>query len=161
MDKVDRHILQLLQQDGRMSNADLAEQVGLSASPCLRRVRQLEEQGVIRSYRAMIDGVSVGRGFQAFVSVIMDRTATHTISLFEQRLAELPEVVEAHRFFGVPDYLLRIVVADLAAYERFYAEVLTALPGIARITSMLAMKQIKEDQGVQIGTASPQRRLRP
>lgn len=154
MDKVDRHILQVLQEDGRLTNAELADRVGLTASPCLRRVRQLEEQGVIRGYRALIDAAAVGRGFQVFVMVVMHRTGQDTIAQFEQDVIGMPEVVEVHRFFGDLDYLLRIAVADLPAYERFYADELTALPGVARMTSLITMKQVKIDQGVQVGSRS-------
>jgi DNA-binding Lrp family transcriptional regulator len=155
MDKLDKQILRLLQDDGRLSNSELAEQVGLTPSPCLRRVRQLEEQGVIRGYRALVDGNAVGCGFQAFVTVVMERTGQQVIAEFEQRIADLPEVIEALRFFGEPDYLLRVAVADLGSYERFYDNVLTALPGISRMTSLLAMKQVKADQGFQIGGRAP------
>lgn len=151
MDRIDRRIIHELQKDGRLSNTELADRVGLTPSPCLRRVRQLEHDGVIRGYRALLDSGALGRGFQAFVTVVMRNEDRETITEFERRVAELPEVVEAHRLFGDPDYLLRIAVADVAAYERFRSGSLFDLPGVAQLTSHLMMKQVKEDQGFPVG----------
>jgi len=150
MDRLDRRILHELQQDGRLTNAELADRVGLTPSPCLRRVRQLEQQGVIRGYRAQLDPAAVGCGFQPFVTVVMRHEDRSTVAEFERRVAELPEVVEAHRLFGDPDYLLRVAVADLAAYERFVTDVLSGLPGIAQVHSHLTMKQVKADGGIPV-----------
>ncbi|MEU7895607.1 Lrp/AsnC family transcriptional regulator [Nonomuraea sp. NPDC049152] len=152
MDRTDRRILHELQREGRISNAELAERVGLTPSPCLRRVKQLEESGVIRGYRALLDGAAVGRGFQAFVTVVMRYEDHDTVAAFEGEVAGMPEVVEAHRLFGDPDFLLRVAVADLAAYERFYSDRLSGLPGVARLTSHLTMKAIKQDTGLPIGS---------
>ncbi len=129
---------------------ELAGRVGLTPSPCLRRVRQLERDGVIRGYRALLDADALGCGFQSFVTVVMRHEDHDTIAEFERRVAELPEVVEAHRLFGDPDYLLRIAVADVAAYERFRSGALADLPGVAQLTSHLAMKQVKADEGLPI-----------
>ena len=153
MDGIDRQILRELQRDGRLSNAELAERVGLTPSPCLRRVNRLEQDGVIRGYRALLDPVAVGRGFQAFVSVVMAQEDRPTVAEFEDRIAGFPEVVEAVRLFGDPDYLVRVAVADIAAYERFYTETLSLLPGVARLTSHLAMKQVKADEGLPVEPA--------
>ncbi|WP_219466068.1 Lrp/AsnC family transcriptional regulator [Nonomuraea rhizosphaerae] len=150
MDKIDRRILHELQRDGRLSNTELADRVGLTPSPCLRRVRQLEEAGVIRGYRALLDGAAVGRGFQAFVTVVMRYEDHDTVAEFERQVAGMPEVVEAHRMFGDPDFLLRVAVADLGAYERFYSEQLSGLPGVAQLTSHLAMKVVKADTGLPV-----------
>lgn len=150
MDRIDRQILRELQRDGRLSNAELAERVGLTPSPCLRRVNRLEQDGVIRGYRALLEPTAVGRGFQAHVSVVMAREDRPTVAEFERRITELPEVVEAMRLFGDPDYLLRIAVADIAAYERFRTERLSLLPGVARLTSHLTMKQVKADAGLPV-----------
>jgi DNA-binding Lrp family transcriptional regulator len=154
VDRIDRQILRELQRDGRLSNAELAERVGLTPSPCLRRVNRLEHDGVIRGYRALLDPAAVGRGFTAYVSVVMAQEDRPTVAEFEERLAKLPEVVEAVRLFGDPDYLLRIAVADIAAYERFHTESLSLLPGVARLTSHLTMKQVKEDAGLPVETAT-------
>ncbi|MFW6690782.1 Lrp/AsnC family transcriptional regulator [Streptomyces sp. MAR4 CNX-425] len=150
MDAIDRAILRELQRDGRLSNAELAERVRLTPSPCLRRVRQLERDGVIRGYRALLDGDAVGRGFQAFVTVALAQEDRETVAGFEATMAERAEVVEAHRVFGDTDFLLRVAVADLPAYERFNTEVLLALPGVARVTSHLTMKTVKADQGLPV-----------
>lgn len=150
MDRIDRRILQELQRDGRLSNTELADRVGLTPSPCLRRVRQLEESGVIRGYRALLDGTAVGRGFEAFVTVVMRYEDHDTVAEFERQVAGMPEVVEAHRLFGDPDFLLRVAVADLAAYERFYTDTLSDLPGVAQVTSHVAMKAIKPNTGLPV-----------
>jgi DNA-binding Lrp family transcriptional regulator len=147
MDRIDRRILHELQQNGRLTNAELAARVDLTPSPCLRRVRQLEQDGVIHGYRALLDGPALGRGFQPFVTIVMRHEDRATVADFEQQVAALPEVVEAHRLFGEPDYLLRIAVADIAAYERFITDVLSGLPGIAQVNSHLTMKQVKANQG--------------
>ncbi|MFI7706369.1 Lrp/AsnC family transcriptional regulator [Nonomuraea sp. NPDC049480] len=150
MDRIDRRILQELQRDGRLSNTELADRVGLTPSPCLRRVRQLEESGVIRGYRALLDGAAVGRGFEAFVTVVMRYEDHDTVAEFERQVAGMPEVVEAHRLFGDPDFLLRVAVADLAAYERFYTDTLSDLPGVAQVTSHVAMKAVKPNTGLPV-----------
>ena len=144
MDQVDRAILSQLQLEGRLPNNELAQRVGLSPSPCLRRVRNLEEVGVIVGYRAVVDPAAVERGFQVLMHVTMevkDRAAT--MEAFEAQVSELDEVVECRRMFGDPDYLLWVAVADLAAYEELYMAKLVALPGVARTVSQLTMKTIK------------------
>lgn len=144
MDAVDRKILAVLQEDGRISNADLADRVRLTQSPCLRRVRRLEEAGVIRGYAAQVDPESLGFGFQVFVSVSMQAEDQGAIATFEQQLGELVEVLEAYRLFGEPDYLLRVGCKDIESYERFYSERLTAIPGVRSVTSHMVMKKVKE-----------------
>jgi Lrp/AsnC family transcriptional regulator, leucine-responsive regulatory protein len=151
MDRIDRKILRELQEDGRLTNADLAARVSLTPSPCLRRVRQLEQDDVIRGYRAVLDPAALGRGFQSFATVVMRYEDHETIAEFERQVAGLPEVIEAHRLFGDPDYLLRIAVADIVAYERFRTDVLTTLPGVGQLTSHLAMKEVKANIGIPTG----------
>ena len=144
MDKLDRAILAHLQEDGRLSNVELAERVGLSPSPCLRRVRSLEAAGVITGYRVVLDPAKVGCAFQVLVHVTMatgDRKAT--MEAFEAGVAAIDEVIECRRMFGDPDYLLWVAVADLAAYERLYMGKLVGLPGVARTTSQLTLKTVK------------------
>ncbi|MGW3993145.1 Lrp/AsnC family transcriptional regulator [Amycolatopsis sp. NPDC004772] len=156
MDRIDLAILAELQGNARLSNAELAEKVGLTQSPCLRRVRQLERNGTIRGYHARLDHDTLGCGFEVFVDVLMRRQDHATIADFERELTALPEVLEAHRLFGEPDYLLRVAVADIAAYERFFTDVLSALPGIANLTSRLTMKKVKIDSGISLtGPANP------
>jgi DNA-binding Lrp family transcriptional regulator len=149
MDSIDRRILRELQADGRLSNHELAARVGLSASPCLRRVRRLEEEGVIRGYRADIAPEAVGRGFEVFVSVDVRRNR-QSLEEFEAEAAGIPEVIEAYRLYGAPGHLLRIAVADSEEYERFWIERLTALPGITDINSQMTMKRVKESSGLPI-----------
>jgi DNA-binding Lrp family transcriptional regulator len=146
VDQVDRAILYELQADGRLANTELAERVGLTPSPCLRRVRNLEDSGVIAGYRAVIDPAAVDRGFQVLVHLTMevkDREAM--MKAFEARVAEIDEVVECRRMFGDPDYLLWVAVADLEAYEEVYMTKLVGLPGVARTVSQLTMKTIKSE----------------
>ncbi|WP_419994596.1 Lrp/AsnC family transcriptional regulator [Streptomyces boninensis] len=147
MDRTDRSILRELQQNGRLSNAELADRVRLTPSPCLRRVRQLERDRVIRGYRALLDDAAIDRGFQVFVTVVLAREDRETVAAVEDVIAARPEVVEAHRLFGDPDFLLRVAVRDLPAYEHFYSEVLADLPGLGQLTSHMSMKLVKEDQG--------------
>ncbi|MCX5215388.1 Lrp/AsnC family transcriptional regulator [Kitasatospora sp. NBC_00240] len=150
MDEIDRSILRELQEDGRLTNQELAQRVGLTASPCMRRVRQLEQDGVIRGYRAVLDPETVGRGFEVLVSVEVKRDR-QAVEAFEAALQDIPDVVEAYRLFGNPGCLLRIAVADLKAYERLWIERLTTLPGISEVNSQIVMKRIKEPRGLPVG----------
>jgi Lrp/AsnC family leucine-responsive transcriptional regulator len=142
MDDVDRAILAVLAQDGRISNADLASRVGLSPSPCLRRVRRLEELGAIRGYRALVDPAAVGRGLRVFAGVRLVRHAREHVAAFERAVQQLPEVVQTHHVTGNYDYLLQVEVADLPAYEDFHANRLADLPGVAAVTSYVTMKTL-------------------
>ena len=142
MDDVDRSILAVLEKHGRISNADLAARVGLSPSPCLRRVRRLEETGVIRGYQALVDPVAVGRGLRVFAGVRLARHARPEVVAFERAVTQLPEVVHTHHVTGNYDYLLQIEVADLAAYQDFHANRLASLPGVAMVTSYVTMKTL-------------------
>lgn len=142
MDDIDRRILQVLARNGRISNADLAEQVGLSASPCLRRVRRLEQAGVIRGYQALIDPAAIGRGLRLFVGVRLQRHTRKDVAAFERVVVTMPEVVRTHHVTGNFDYLLQIEVADLDAYENFHANGLANLPAVATVTTYLTMKSL-------------------
>lgn len=143
MDRLDRAILRCLQQDGRLSNVELSARVRLSPSPCLRRVRRLEQDGVITGYHARIDPAAVGRGFQVVVHADMMVKDRATIEAFEAQIHEFEEVLECSRMFGFPDYLIRVAVADQAAYQAFYMTKLADLPGVARLNSQITMKTIK------------------
>ena len=145
MDDVDRAILAVLEKDARINNADLAARVGLSPSPCLRRVRRLEETGVIRGYRALLDPAAVGRGLRVFVGVRLVRHARADVVAFERAVVRLPEVVHTHHVTGNFDYLLHVEVADLSAYEDFHANRLAGLPGVAAVTSYVTMKTLSAD----------------
>lgn len=146
MDAIDRKILAALQEDGRLTVTELASRVGLSVSPCHRRLRELERTKVIRGYRAIVDAQAVGLAFQALVFVTMRQEDRDTLLGFEQAVARIPEVVQAQRLFGDPDYLLRVLTADLAAYQRLEDDHLAALPGIQRLTSTLVMKQVVDER---------------
>src|SRR5258707_1076137 len=143
LDAIDRKILALLQQDGRMSVADLSEKVGLSASPCLRRVRMLEQAGVIARYVAVLNQQSVGLPVSVFVSIKLESQREEALERFSKAIARWPEVLECYLMTGPRDYLLRVVVADLAAYERFLKQKLTKVDGIASIESSFALEQVK------------------
>jgi DNA-binding Lrp family transcriptional regulator len=144
MDKIDREVLYHLQLDGRLANTELADKVGLTPSPCLRRVRILEESGVILGYRAVVDPAAVGCGFQVLVHVTMEiKARKETMEAFEASVAKIDEIVECRRMFGDPDYLLWVVAQDLEAYEDTYMNKIVALPGVARTVSQLTMKTTK------------------
>jgi DNA-binding Lrp family transcriptional regulator len=146
VDAIDRKILAALQQDGRLTITELATQVGLSVSPCHRRLRELERSGAIRGYRAVVDAESVGLAFEALVLITMRQTDRETLLGFEAGVASIPNVVQAERLFGETDYLLRIVTADLAAYQRLQDDQITTLPGVQRMTSTLVSKRIVQDR---------------
>ncbi|HEY2059828.1 MAG TPA: Lrp/AsnC family transcriptional regulator [Amycolatopsis sp.] len=145
MDEVDRSILAVLETDGRISNAELAARVGLSPSPCLRRVRRLEETGVIRGYRAVLDPAAVGRGLRVFAGVRLVRHGRADVVAFERAVVRLPGVVHCHHVTGDYDYLLHVEVADLPAYEDFHAHRLAGLPSVAAVTSYVTMKTLSAD----------------
>jgi DNA-binding Lrp family transcriptional regulator len=144
MDAVDRKILAELQRDGRLTITELADRVRLSVSPCHRRLRALENSGAISGYRAQLDAHALGLTFEALVFVTMRASDRSTLEKFEQSVTEIPNVLQAQRLFGDPDYLLRVVTRDLAAFQRLYDEQLTALPGVQRLTSTLVMKSVAE-----------------
>ena len=143
MDRLDRAILDQLEVNGRLTNAELADRVRLSPSACLRRVRALEAAGVIAGYHAVIDPAARDRGFQVLVYTTLMLRNRETIAAFEAAVVELDAVVECHRMFGDPDYVIRVAVADVEAYERFLIDTFADLPGMARMTSQFAMKTIK------------------
>ncbi len=142
IDRTDAKILQLLAREGRISWRDLAERVGLSLTPTLRRVRRLEESGLITGYGARFDEERLGLGITMFISVTLDRQIEETLKVFERRIADVPEVMSCHLMTGEADYLLRVVVADLATYQRFMLDVLTRIPGVSHIQSSLAIKPV-------------------
>ena len=143
MDRLDRAIISILQDDGRLTNLELAQRIGLSPSPCLRRVKRLEDEGVITGYRAVVDPKAVGRGFDVIAYIDLSPVDAATVTAFEAAVQEVDAIVECHRMMSKPDYFLRIAVADLQAYERLYIKSLASLPGVASITSQIAMKNIK------------------
>ncbi|MFI2566452.1 Lrp/AsnC family transcriptional regulator [Paenarthrobacter sp. NPDC089989] len=147
IDGIDRTILRHLKEDGRITATALASKVGLTVAPCHRRLRDLEQSGVIRGYRADIDPAAVGLGFEAIVFVTLQRADRATMAAFEARVTASSNIVEAQRLFGSPDYLLKVIAADLPAYQRFYDDELAALPAVERLTSTLVMKNLKTNIG--------------
>jgi Lrp/AsnC family leucine-responsive transcriptional regulator len=143
LDALDRKILEALQADGRMTLADLSAKVGLSPSPCLRRVRSLERSGVIARYVAVLDQRRVGLPVSAFVSIKLEKQKQESLDRFAKAVERWPEVLECYLMTGSRDYWLRVVVPDLEAYERFVKQKLTRLEGIASIESSFALEQVK------------------
>ncbi len=143
LDAIDRKILGHLQQDGRLSLADLSAKVGLSPSPCLRRIKLMEKAGVIARYVAVLDQQAVGLPVSVFVSVKLERQREDGLARFAKAIARWPEVLECYLMTGPRDYWLRVVVPDLAAYEQFLKTKLTRLDGVASIESSFALEQVK------------------
>lgn len=143
LDAIDRKILAILQQDGRTTMQQLADQVGLSLSPCHRRVRLLEAQGVISRYAAMVDQKAIGLHVSVFISIKLVRQKEEDLARFAKAISKWDEVLECYLMTGNRDYLLRVVAADLAAYEKFLKTKLTRLDGIASIESSFALSQVK------------------
>lgn len=146
MDALDRKILTELQLDGRLTITELAARVQLSVSPCHRRLRDLEREGAIRGYRAVVDPAAVGLNFEALVFATLRWETPDTVTTFEQAVSAVPHVLQAQRLFGDPDYLLRVATADLAAFQQLYDEQLARLPGVQRLTSTLVMKNVIDDR---------------
>ena len=143
MDAIDRAIIAELERDGRLTNVELANRVGLTTGPCLRRVQRLEADGVIRGYRAVIDAAAVGRSVEVLVDVTLEAQDADTVEHFERTLGEAEEVVELRRSFGSPDYFMRVAVADLAAYETFLSRRVMTIPRLKGVTSRFTMKKVK------------------
>lgn len=150
MDGIDRAILRQLQGNGRIANNELAERVGLSPSPCLRRVRQLEADNVLVGYSAIIDRAAVGCDYEPIVWVTLAKVTRETMLDFERAVDDIPEVVEAARMMGQPDYLLRVVTVDASAFEALYIDTLASLPHVQTLTSQLAMKIVKRSHELPI-----------
>jgi DNA-binding Lrp family transcriptional regulator len=145
IDAVDREILFQLRQDGRLSNVELAQRVGLTPAPCLRRVKRLEADGIISGYRARIDPAAAGRAFEVVVSAEVSINDRETVEEFEAALTSYDEVLECHRLFGRPDYLIRVAVQDQNTFENFLTKKLMSLNAVARVDSHLIMKKLKTD----------------
>jgi Lrp/AsnC family transcriptional regulator, leucine-responsive regulatory protein len=150
LDDIDLKILQQLQENARISNVDLAERVGLSPAPCLRRVRALEEGGVIRRYLTLVDQAALNIGVTVFVQVTLDLQVEGRLEIFENAVMSRPEVLECYLMTGDADYLLRVVVPDVPAYERFLRDTLTRIESAAGIKSSFALKQVKYFTGLPL-----------
>jgi len=145
MDDIDRTILSLIQNNARTTAAELAHHTGASSSTCLRRLRALENGGVITGFHTRLDPAAVGYGIQVIAFITLEREDRATVATLEDGLAALPQVLSAERLFGDPDFLVRVVARDLADYQRIRDEHLSELPGVARITSTLVMREIVRD----------------
>lgn len=154
LDSLDRRILEVIQTDGRVSNADLADKVGLSPSACHRRLRRLEEEGVVEGYAALLSPAAVGRGASVFVSITLDRQQEQDLARFEEQVRTCPEVMECYLMAGDSDYLLRVVVADGADYERLHTQVLTRLPGVARVRSAFTLRTVAKRTALPMALAA-------
>ena len=150
MDYIEYKLLNSLQKNARLTNLELAKQVGLSASPCLRRVKSLEESGVITGYSAIINQNKVHLSVNVFVQVSLERQSEERLQVFEEKIMEYREVMEAYLMTGEADYLLRIVVKDLQAYEKFLKDNLTKIKGIASIRSYFSLKQVTRKYNLPI-----------
>ena len=144
LDRYDKLILEALQQDGRISNVHLANRVSLSESACLRRVRALEESGMIDRYAALVSQSEVGLPGNVFVNIGLHREEDSELAAFEQAVRDIPEVMECYLMTGEFDYLLRVVVSDMADFERIHKESLTRLPGVARVNSSVAIRTVQK-----------------
>lgn len=144
MDAIDDNILRQLERDGRVTNLELAERVGLSPSACLRRVQALEAAGVIKGYRAVLDRTRLGAGLTVFVMVGLSGQLQRDALAFERAMAKAPEVLECHNITGSVEYLLRVEVSDLAAYKHFHSDVLGTLSQVSSITSHVCLGSSKD-----------------
>ena len=142
MNKIDKKILANLQAEGRLSVTELAERVGLSVSPCHRRVKVLEDTGVIQGYRAQLNPELVGLNFSAIIFVTLKDGNRDSLHAFEAAIIDIPQIVQAQRLFGDPDYLLQIMTTNLASFQKLYDEKLSAIPSIQRLTSTIVMKDV-------------------
>jgi len=140
---IDRRILKVMQEDGRMTIQAIGDHVGLSASPCLRRIRRMEQAGIITAYSITLDQKAVGLPVSVFVSIKLERQRAEQLDRFGEAIADWPEVMECYLMTGQFDYLLRVVCADLAAYEAFIREKLTRVDGVGSIESSFALGQVK------------------
>ncbi|MDW6004820.1 Lrp/AsnC family transcriptional regulator [Vibrio mangrovi] len=149
--KTDTQILALLQQDARMTNQELADQIGMSSSPCWRKVRKLEEDEIIQGYRAVLDRKKIGLGVMVFVRVSIDSHSEAEARNFEQEVAALENVVACYSIGGDADFLMQVVSGDLDAYAEFAMSVIRRLPGIKEMQSMFVLKEIKPYASLPVG----------
>ena len=163
LDTLDLRILERLQGDARLANVELAKAVHLSPSPCLARVRALEEDGIIARYVTLLDPLKLGLTVSVFISVKLEKQIEAALETFEAAMRERPEVMECYLMTGDSDYLLRVVVADMQALERFIVDFLARVPGVGNIRSSFALKQVKYQTGLPLPSPekpAPKRRRR-
>jgi DNA-binding Lrp family transcriptional regulator len=150
IDRIDRQILSLLQEDGRMTNVDLAERVGLTAPPCLRRVRALEESGAIRGYHADLDAARLGYPITVFAMVSLRSQAERDLAAFEDHVAAIPEIRECHMLNGEIDFILKIVASDLKSFQEILTTHLTPAPNVASVKTSLTIRTAKAVSGIPV-----------
>jgi len=151
LDRTDRRILSELQQDGSLSNLELADRIGLSPSPCSRRVKALEDSGLIRGYRALLDARKLGLDLLALISISMDRHTPERFENFESRVAECPEVLECYLITGQSsDYVVKVLVADMEAFQQFLLGTLTRIEGVSGVHSSFVMRKVVDRTAVPI-----------
>lgn len=150
MDDIDRQILSLVQENARISAAGLAHHTGVSSSTCLRRLRALEDQGVIKGYLASVDPEALGFSTQVIAFITLGKEDSTTVEAIEEGLSQIPEVLTAERLFGDPDFLVRLVARDLADYQRLRDDHLASLPGVEKINSTLVMRTVVDDRAVPV-----------
>lgn len=151
LDAIDRRLLAELQVDGRMTNVELAQRIGLTAPPCLRRVRALEDEGVIRGYHADLDGAKLGFAITVFAMVSLKSQAEEALRQFEDHMRALPEVRECHMLNGEIDFILKIVSKDLQSFQEFLTSKLTPAPNVASVKTSLTIRTAKQQPGVPLG----------
>ena len=151
MDRIDKTILRELQRDGRISNTLLAERANLSESACLRRVRRLEESGLISGYVCLVDQSAAGFPDNVFVQITLKSQQQDDLAEFERAVREIPEVMECHLMSGMADYLVRVIVADARDYERIHSQTLTRLPGVDRVQSNFALRTAVKKTEIPLG----------
>ena len=163
LDATDWKILTRLQEDARLSNVELARAVSLSPSPCLARVRRLEETGLISRYVTLLDALALGLTVSVFIQVRLERQVEKALEIFERAIAERPEVMECYLMTGDADYMLRVMVADVQALEHFIVDILAKIPGVGNLKSSFALKQVKYKTALPLqasATPRPARRSR-
>jgi Lrp/AsnC family leucine-responsive transcriptional regulator len=154
LDRYDREILRVLQQDGRISNQDLADRIGLSPSPCLRRVRALEESGLIAGYRAQVNAKALGLTLMALIQISMDRHTQERFKDFEAAVLDIPEVLECLLITGqAADYQLKVVVRDMDAYQELLLNRITRIPGVTGVHSSFVLRRVVDRQALPVGNS--------
>ncbi|HYE52916.1 MAG TPA: Lrp/AsnC ligand binding domain-containing protein [Azospirillaceae bacterium] len=150
LDRIDLNILRILQEDGRLPNVELARRVNLSPTPCLERVRRLERDGYIRRYVALLDAERLERGLMAFIEVRLDRTTPDVFQIFADAVARLDEIQECHMVAGGFDYLIKVRVADMAAYRAFLGDKLSSIQGVAQTHTYMVMEEVKATHAIPV-----------
>lgn len=151
LDAIDRKILAILQERGRIPNTELADEVGLTPAPCLRRVKRLEDEGIIDRYVALLDPGKVGRDLVVFVHVTLDKQTKQGFTTFAEKMRAQPEVLECYFCLGEYDFLLKVMVPDLGVYQRFLVDVLAAMPEVSNTNSTIAAKEEKRTTVLALG----------